>query len=474
MNSTHFPRCPILLVDNSQQCLTDTNLALHAEGLDRVLHCQDSGRVMSVLSQKDFSVVVMDLQMPGLSGRSLLELIVTNFPNLPVIVLTALNKVQTVVECMKAGAYDYMVKPVDGARLAAIIRRGLEFYTREDLNWLPSDTLEHPDAFSDIVTHDQGMYKIFQYIESIAQTAWSVLITGETGVGKELIASALHNLSGRKGAFVRVNVAGLDDQLFSDTLFGHKRGAFTGADSDRNGLIEQASHGTLFLDEIGDLHLESQIKLLRFLEEGTYYRLGDEFETTSSTRTLVATNREIQHLKNAEYFRTDLYHRLITHQIHLPPLRERLEDVPMLVAYFLESAAKEMDKKTPAVTKELFDLLGTHSFPGNIRELQGMVKNAVSQHKEGALSTNSFRQEIEEQSIEAHEDTILQVRALGVSALPILPNLNEALKETEQLFICEALKRANGNQSIAAKLLGLSKSALHKRISRTRRSSDDA
>ena len=242
----------------------------------------------------------------------------------------------------------------------------------------------------------------------------------------------------------------------------------------RKGFIEHASNGTLFLDEIGDLHLESQVKLLRLLEGGTYYRLGDDFETTSNARAVFATNRQIQHLRDCENFRTDLYYRLKSHHIHLPPLRDRLEDIPMLVAYFLESAAKEMNKSTPASTKELLDLLGTHRFPGNVRELKGMVTNAVSRHKGGVLSIDSFRQAIEEQSIAAHEDTILQARALGVSALPTLPNLNEALKETEQLFIGEALKRANGNQTVAAGLLGLTKDALHKRISRTRTSSDDA
>ena len=474
MNASHFPRYPILLVDNLQQCLTDTSLALHAEGIDHVAHCQVSDNVMSVLSQEDFSIVVMDPQMPGSSGRSLLQLIVKNFPGLPVIVLTAVNTVETVVECIKDGAFDYMVKPADGVRLAAMIRRGLEIYKPSDRNCPLADTLEYPGEFSDIITQDRNMYSIFRYVEAIARTDLSVLITGETGVGKELIASVLHKLSGREGNFIRVNAAGLDDQLFSDTLFGHERGAYTGADLNRKGLIEQASHGTLFLDEIGDLHLESQVKLLRLLEEETYYRLGDDFETASSARTVVATNREIQYLRDSENFRTDLYHRLKSYHIHLPPLREPTGDIPMLFAYFLESAAKEMDKKTPAATKELHDLLGTYSFPGNVRELQGMVTNAVSRHKEGALSTDSFRQEIEKQSIGAHEGTILQARAIGVSALPILPNLKEALKETEQLFIGEALRRADGNQTFAAQLLGLSRQALNKRLSRSRPSSDDA
>ena len=473
MSSNDYPRYPILLVDESQQFLANTSLALQMEGINHIFQCQDSSEVMPILSQDNVSLVVTDLLMPGLSGGSLLQLIQTDFPEIPVIVLTAVSNVASVVECVKNGAFDYIVKPGRGDHLAAAIRRGLEISNPRGQIRDLSDTLEHPEAFSDIITQDRAMYSIFRNIEAIAPTNRPVLITGETGVGKELIAKAIHNLSGRGGKFVRVNVAGLDDQLFSDTLFGHNKGAYTGADSDRNGFIDRASSGTLFLDEIGDLHLESQVKLLRLLEEGTYYRLGEDLETISSARVVFATNREIQYLRDSENFRTDLYYRLKSHRVHLPPLRERLEDIPMLLAHFLESAAKEMDKSTPAATKEVLDLLGTHSFPGNVRELQGMVTNAVSQHKGGALSTDSFRHAIEEQSIGANEDTILQARALGVSALPILPNLNEALKETEELFIGEALKRANGNQTVAAGLLGLTKDALHKRISRARTSSDD-
>ena len=218
------------------------------------------------------------------------------------------------------------------------------------------------------------MYSIFQYVETIARTALPVMITGETGVGKEMIASAIHKLSGREGAFVPVNIAGLDDHLFSDTLFGHRRGAFTSADSSRKGLIEQASNGTLFLDEIGDLHVESQVKLLRLLQEGKYYPLGADVPKSSNARTVVATNREIQFLRDSESFRNDLYFRLQSHHIHLPPLRERTGDIPLLVAHFLESAAERLDQEIPTPAPELLTLLETYQFPGNVRELQGMVR----------------------------------------------------------------------------------------------------
>ena len=300
-----------------------------------------------------------------------------------------------------------------------------------------------------------------------------MLITGETGVGKELIAAAIHKRSGREGKFASVNIAGLDDQLFSDTLFGHRKGAYTGADKFRQGLIDQASNGTLFLDEIGDLHVESQVKLLRLLQDKTYYPLGDDFARLSNARLVFATNREIEFLSNPETFRTDLYHRLQPHHIHLPPLRERLDDIPVLVSHFLESAAAQLGKQTPTAPPELITLLGTYHFPGNIRELEGLVLDAVSQHTGGILSTATFRQKINKQSTIPHEETTLKAGADtfadGLSGLDTLPDL----KEAEQQIISEALKRADGNQTIAAQLLGISRQALNKRLVRARTSSND-
>ena len=478
MNPIQFPTHPVLLVDDEEQFLFSASRALKVEGINHVVQCQDSREVMPTLSKRDFSVVVLDLMMPNLSGLDLLPLILADFPDLPVTVVTGVKDVETAVDCLKTGAFDYLVKPVDSTRLAATIRRGLEMSDLRRQNRLLkervlSDTLEHPEAFSDIVTQDRTMYSIFQYVETIARTPMPVLITGETGVGKEMIAAAIHKLNGREGEFVSVNVAGLDDQLFSDTLFGHRKGAFTGADTPRKGLIEQASNGTLFLDEIGDLHMESQVKLLRLLQERNYFPLGADVPKSSNARTVVATNREIQFLRGSESFRNDLYFRLQTHHIHLPPLRERTGDIPLLVAHFLESAAETLNQEIPTSPPELLTLLETYHFPGNIRELEGMVQDAVSQHKEGILSTTSFRQKISEQSTIPHEDTTVKTSAAtfvkGLSELPILPDL----KEAEQLMIAEALKRANGNQTIAAQLLGMSRHALHKRLSRARTSSED-
>ena len=345
---------------------------------------------------------------------------------------------------------------------------GLRSENRQLKERLSSDSLEHPEVFSDIITQNPLMYSIFRQVESIAVTGDTVLITGETGVGKEMIAEAIHRLSGRSGTFLPVNIAGSDDHLFSDMLFGHEKGAFTGADSDRRGLIERALGGTLFLDEIGDLGTEAQLKLLRLLEDGQYYRLGDDTPRTSEARTVVATNRTIESLMTDRTFRDDLYFRLRTHHVHLPPLHERKEDIPLLVTHFLKRTAKALGKKIPVPPPELFTLLSTYHFPGNIRELEGMVRDAVSKHKGGVLSTASFRQEIDEQTSVLHGGALPGAGEVGFAEALASARSLPALKDIEPLVIAEALKRADGNQTIAARLLGVSRKALSSRLSRAR------
>ena len=334
---------------------------------------------------------------------------------------------------------------------------------------LSSNRPEHPEVFSDIITQNPAMYSIFRQVESVAVTGDTVLITGETGVGKEKIAEAIHRLSGRSGVFVPVNIAGSDDHLFSDMLFGHEKGAFTGAEADRRGLIEQASGGTLFLDEIGDLGMEAQLKLLRLLEDGQYYRLGDDTPRTSEARTVVATNRTIESLMRDGTFRDDLYFRLRTHHVHLPPLHERKEDIPLLVSHFLKRAAEALGRKTPVPPPELFTLLSTYHFPGNIRELESMVRDAVSRHNGGVLSTESFRQGIDEQISVLHGGALPGAGEVGFAEALASARSLPSLKNVEPLVIAEALKRADGNQAIAAQLLGISRQALHNRLSRSRK-----
>lgn len=323
--------------------------------------------------------------------------------------------------------------------------------------------IKRNDAFSDIITHNREMISIFQYIESIAHSTQPILITGETGVGKELIAKCIHRVSGVKGKWVVVNAAGLDDNMFSDTLFGHIKGAFTGAEKARRGMIEEGSGGTLFLDEIGDLSQASQVKLLRLLQEREYTPLGQDTPKYTDVHIIAATNVDLWLLQRKGLFRKDLNFRLRTHHVHIPPLRERPDDIPLLVDYFLEEASQALNKKKPTPPKQLYTLLKTYSFPGNVRELRAMIYDSVSRHKSKVLSLDVFKQHIDRtqdfRSLELNSEAVID-ESTPYRAFKTLPTIKDATR----LLVDEAMHRANGNQSIAAKMLGISQPALSKRL----------
>jgi DNA-binding NtrC family response regulator len=474
MEQPQFPFAPLLLVDDEEQFLLTAEFVFNSIGMNNLAALSDSRKVMETLAQKEFSVIVLDLYMPHITGLDLLPEITALYPHIPVIILTAVNELETAVQCMKNGAFDYMVKPVRNERLVSTIRRALEYREMNSeitslKEHLLTDTVKHPEAFRKMITQNSAMRSIFQYVEAIAGTSLPVLVTGETGTGKELIAKAIHTVSGRKGAFVTLNVAGVDDTLFSDTLFGHIRGAFTGAEKDRRGLIEEASGGTLFLDEIGDLGMESQVKLLRILQEHAYYPLGADASRLTDSRIVAATNKDVKSLQDTGRFRKDLFYRLYAHHIHLPPLRERKGDIPLLIDYLLGKAAIEMERKKPSCPKELEELFSAYHFPGNIREMEGMIYDAVSRHRSGVLSLGSFREKIVPES-HSREIPVHRFQEPGEDTR--IENLHfpdelPALKEMEDMLIREALRRSNGNQTIAARLLGISRTTLNSRLSRS-------
>ncbi len=470
--ASRFPMQPVLAVDDEESFLRSVRLILASDGIDNVATCTDSRQVLDLLSRREPSVVLLDLSMPHLSGRELLPMIVRDHPLLPVVMVTGVSEVDTAVECMKSGAFDYLVKPVDSARLTTTVRRAVELEEIQDENvrlkeYLLTDSLKQPQAFESIITASRSMRSIFQYIEAVAGTRRPVLITGETGVGKELIARALHQVSGREGRFVAVNVAGLDDSLFSDTLFGHLRGAFTGADRDRQGLIEEAAAGTLFLDEIGDLSGESQIKLLRLLQDGLYHPLGADRPRRNDARIVVATNRDLRARQASGDFRQDLYYRLQAHQVVVPPLRERPEDIACLVDHFLKKAARELGKRKPTSPRQLVTLLSVYDFPGNVRELEGLIFDAVSTHRSGVLSLKGIRTKIGAGPMSAGQTPSEACpSAVQVNKRITFSAKMPTLKEAEQMVIKEALRRAGQNQTIAAELLGMTRRALGMRLSR--------
>jgi len=462
-----FSTLPVLLVDDEVEALESYELLLNAGGIENVVLCNDSRELLPLLRQQEVGTLLLDLFMPHVSGESLLTEVRREYPEVPVIILTGANRVETAVRCMRDGAFDYLVKPVEEARLLVAVRRALELRELRQENTrlshrMLSETLEHPAAFHAIVTDSPRMRSIFRYIEAVAPSNMPILISGETGVGKELVARAVHDVSGRSGAFVPLNIAGLDDSIFSDTLFGHERGAFTGADHARRGMIEQAAGGTLFLDEIGDLSQSSQVKLLRVLQEREYLSIGSDVPKLTDARVVAATNRTVEELRSNQQFRKDLFFRLHTHHVQVPPLRERPEDIPPLVTHVLTKAAASLGKKVPTAPPEIITLLRAYAFPGNIRELEAMLMDAVSNHRGGMLSLAGLRAHVGISHSTASAPSAETGPAGSVSFQNAQPL--PTLKLGAQMLIDEALRRAEGNQTVAARLLGISQSALSRRL----------
>jgi DNA-binding NtrC family response regulator len=461
----------VLLVDDETHNLTTNRLCLEGAGIGEVMTLSDSREVLPLLASRPIAVVVLDLHMPSPSGAELLPRIISDYPQVPVILVTANDDIATVVECMKVGAFDYLVKPVEPSRLVSSVRKALEVCSlSSELQSLKqrllSDSLDHPEAFAAIVTGNKKMRALFQYVEVIARTRAPIMITGETGTGKELLARAIHALSGCAGEFVPINVAGLDDNLFTDTLFGHKKGAFTGADQAREGLIAKAAAGTLFLDEIGDLNEASQIKLLRLLQEQEYYPVGSDVIRKSDARIILATNRDLQQMITAGSFRKDLYYRLFAHRIHIPPLRERPEDIPLLLDHLLDRAAQELGRKKPTPPAELATLLSLYDFPGNVREMEALIFDAVARHTSGILSMESFRTLIGDPR--PVPPAVGEREGATTSGEPLTDLFGHfpTINEVECYLIEQAMALAKGNQGMAARLLGMGRQTLNKRLQR--------
>lgn len=471
MDTPPYPLMPVLLVDDERPWLRSLSRALERSGgINNIQCCSDSREVMGILSRQEVALVLLDLTMPHLAGDELLELIRQDHPQLPLIVVSGLNQLETAVRCMRLGAFDYFVKTTEEDRLVAGVLRALRMQELQQENQrlqtsILQNRLEHPEAFAPLATGNARMRALFQYLEAVASSSQPVLITGESGTGKELAARALHRLSRPKGPWVAVNAAGVDDHVFADTLFGHTRGAFTGALQARPGMIEQAAGGILFLDEIGDLSLSSQVKLLRLLQEGEYFPVGSDRPKKSSARIVVATNLDLQEQQEAGRFRKDLFFRLKAHHLHLPPLRERPDDIPMLLDLFLEEAARELGKKKPTPPPELAVLLASHHFPGNVRELRAMVLDAVSTHGSGKLSMAAFKRAMGHScdSAPAATSRATLPATKAITFAEQLPTIDEAIQQ----LIDEAMKRSQKNQTIAAGYLGISRPALSKRLKKS-------
>lgn len=429
-----------------------------------VLEAGDGPSGLDLFRARRPALITLDLRMSPMDGHEVLAVLRQEDADVPVIIISGQGQMHDVIRALRAGAFDYLQKPItDMAILDHAVERALERSALKRGNALLSrsflaDGPQRPEAFAQILTASPRMNAIFRYCEAVAQSTEPVLITGETGTGKELLARALHLSSGCSGPFVAVNVAGLDDQAFSGTLFGHVRGAFTGADRPREGLMEKAAGGTLFLDEVGELGQQAQVRLLRVLQEREYHPLGSDSLRPLRARVLAATNKKPEDLRADSGFRSDFFFRLATHSVTLPPLRERPEDIPLLLRHFLAEACAAMGRPEPDCLPALLARLKAYPFPGNVRELKAMAHDALGRCPDGPLGPQAFpglgRLPDGQDSHAPPQNPFAE--------LPTLPSLRAAA----DALVAEAMRRAGGVQKAAAALLGISPQALSERLRR--------
>jgi len=449
----------ILLVDDDAG-ITDTLARVLAdEGYEVAVEKRgDDG--LARASAETFNAVVTDLKLPGLSGLELVRQLHAARPRLPIILITAFGTTQTAIEATKFGAYDYLLKPFDIPQLLDLIRRAV------DSNRLMSEpvTLGEPGAARDaIVGRSAAMQAIYKEIGRIAARPVNVLIRGETGTGKELIARAIYQHSDRANApFVAINCAAIPETLLESELFGHERGAFTGATAQRIGRFEQANHGTIFLDEIGDITLGTQVKLLRVLQEKTLQRLGGQETIPVDVRVLAATHHDLEAAIRQKLFREDLYYRLNVVGISLPALRQRREDIPELVRYFLAKYGAELGNAAPSIHAEAMDFLQSHSWPGNVRELENVIRKALLFAQDYTINADHVRTALSKEigSGNAADATLGEF----IDGLLTTAQRSEKADVHAQVLECaerelfrRAIALADGNQAKAARWLGVSR-----------------
>jgi two-component system response regulator PilR (NtrC family) len=441
-------RAKLLVVDDERSMRELLSIVLRREGYDVTL--AENGRAaISYLEARRFDLLVSDIKMPDMTGVDVLRAAKRIDPDILGIMITAFASADTAIEAMRLGAHDYLSKPFDVDELKMKVRNALEQRVLRQENVLLKRALGSTHQFANIVGRSDKMLAIFKLIEQIARTDSTVLVTGESGTGKEWVARAIHFYSLRRDRpFVALNCGALPEALLESELFGHMKGAFTGASANKKGLIEAAEKGTLFLDEIGEMTPMMQVKLLRVLQERKFRRLGGVEELEGAMRVIAATNQELTKMVADGRFREDLFYRINVIPIHLPPLRDRGEDIPLLAEYFLVKYRDQMGKDIHGISQGAMDLLDAYEWPGNIRELENVIERAVALEKNQTILPESLPEHIAKRV------------AKGPAAAGLLPesgfNLEEHVEGLEKEYITQALVRAGGVQVKAAELLGMS------------------
>ena len=431
----------ILIVDDERNYLVVLEALLAPEGYE-TLTAENAQEALRIVREADLDLVITDMKMPGMNGMDLLEACKKEKPELPVIMMTAYGTIEMAVEAMKKHAYDYIAKPFQNEQLKLTVRKALETQRLVKENRRLSKALSDRFKHGNMIGKSRPMQKIYDMIERVAASRASVLITGPSGTGKELIAKAIHYDGPRKDQpFISVNCGALTETLLESELFGHEKGAFTGAVSMKKGRFELADQGTLFLDEVGDMPPALQVKLLRVLQEMEFERVGGTKTIQVDVRVLSASNRNIKEDVANDLFREDLYYRLNVIHIEVPPLKERIEDIPLLIDHFIErfqSSSARRVTLSPEVKKTLFN----YSWPGNVRELENIIERPVD------LCTGEII-------------TMEDLPEFFAQTVPLSQTLPEALEELEEKLIRGALEYSNHVQSQAAEMLGISRHVMH-------------
>ncbi len=441
----------ILIVDDEKNIRSGLAKALELDGYD-VLTAEDGMTGWNLINNKHVDAVIADLKMPRLSGEELLKRISSAYPTLPVIILTGHGTIESAVAAMRDGAFDFVTKPVNLDRLSLLIRRALsnrELYLEHAALKEEMELLKKKQKFGRIVGRSNRMKQVMDVVEQVANTKASVLITGESGVGKELIADALHDLSSRsKHPYVKVHCAALSESLLESELFGHEKGSFTGAASRKRGRFELADKGTIFLDEIGEINAQVQIKILRVLQERNFERVGGENSVSVDVRIVSATNRDLKEEISSGRFREDLFYRLNVVHVHVPALRERKEDIPLLTTAFLKEFSEENGKQIQGISHRASSLLYNYSWPGNIRELRNCIESAVVLCRTDVIEI---------------EDLPVAIRQ-GNDDEQILVPLGSSLEEAQKKIIQATLNYCKGNKSRTAEVLEIGRKTLHRKL----------
>lgn len=443
----------ILLVDDDREMREFLEILLKKEGF-QVKSAEKADRALKYLSQQKYDLVITDLKMPKMDGIEFLKRIREIDETLRVILITAYASAETAYEAMKEGAFDYLEKNFEVEDFLKIVKKAMAQREEaiEEKEFVPGRVVK----FGQMITRNREMIRIFNTIKKVADTTANVLILGESGTGKELVARAIHEHSRRKNRpFVVINCGGIPESLLESELFGHVKGAFTGAYTDKTGLLEIAAGGTVFLDEISELTPPLQVKLLRVVEEKTFRRVGGGENIQVNIRIISATNRNLYEQVKLGKFREDLYYRLNVIPIELPPLRERREDIPVLVEHFIEKYSRAFSKEVKNISAYALELLSQYSFPGNVRELEHIIERSVALEKTNIILPDNLIFDL------AKRDTLMtEVPEIGDDGI----DLNEVLTQFEKSLIAQALKRVNGSRTKAAELLHITVDSLKYRM----------